>query len=210
MKQGEIRVVLVDDHDHIHKMIATILNQTTDIKLVGHAKNGNEAVWTCEALSPDVVLMDVLMPEANGIEATKILRKKDANIKILVLTSLDDQDMLFEMLKSGAAGYILKTTLKDDLAETIRIIHRGKMVFSSEAFQHPAQGREQSENWLGLTKRELEVLHIMAEGLNMPEIATRLNIGASTAKFHVENICKKLGVRTRSQALIIATRLKLI
>ncbi len=210
MKQGEIRVVLVDDHDHIHKMIATILSKTTDIKLVGHAKNGNEAVWTCETLSPDVVLMDVLMPEANGLEATKILRKKDANIKILVLTSLDDQDMLFEMLKSGAAGYVLKTTLKDDLAETIRIIHRGKMVFSSEAFQPLAQGKGQSETGLGLTKRELEVLHIMAEGLNMPEIATRLNIGANTAKFHVENICKKMGVRTRSQALIIATRLKII
>ncbi|HNB85525.1 MAG TPA: response regulator transcription factor [Anaerolineales bacterium] len=210
MSPNTIRVVLVDDHDYIHRIVTTILSQTTDIKLVGHAKNGEEAIWVCEKLHPDVVLMDVLMPGINGLEATKALQAKMPNSKILILTSLQDQDMLFEMLRSGAAGYVLKTTLKDDLAETINMIHRGKMVFSPEAFKTTPSDREQTGSSLGLTKRELDVLRAMADGMNMPETAARLKISATTAKFHMENICGKLGVRTRSQALIIAVKLKLI
>lgn len=206
-----IRVILVDDHLHIHKAVSTLLNSTSDIDLVGQVMNGADAINLCKSLNPDVVLMDVLMPGTNGVEATKTLKEKFPELKILVLTSLQDHEILFEMLRNGASGYITKTTLMDDLAETIRATHNGKMVFSPEAIDQLVFNKKgQAETNLNLTNREMDVLLAMAEGLNMPEIALKLKISSSTVKFHIENICIKMGVRTRSQALIIATKLKLI
>ena len=206
-----ISVILADDHIHIHKIVSALLNQTSDIKLIGRAINGEEALKLCKTLHPTVVLMDVLMPGINGVEATKTLKRNFPDVKILALTSLQDHEIVFEMLRNGASGYITKTTLMDDLAETIRAICNGKMVFSPDALnQLVFDPKGQAETNPGLTNREMDVLLAMAEGLNMPEIASKLRISSSTVKFHIENICEKMGVRTRSQALIIAAKLKLI
>jgi NarL family two-component system response regulator LiaR len=208
---NRIRVALFDDNIQIHKVVVTLLQTTPDIRLVGQGSNGQEALDLCEELRPDVVLMDVLMPVLNGIDATRRLRERFPAIKILVLSNLQDHESVYEMIRSGAAGYVIKTALVSDLADTIRAVFQGKMVFSPEAIAQLIKPVAASEKFrFNLTDREMEVLKWMAEGLNNPEIARKLTISQSTVKFHQGNICNKLGVRTRSEALIFAARNKLI
>src|SRR4030066_2441934 len=127
-----IRVVLVDDHLQIHRIVQVILGATHDIKLVGQAANGQEGIALCEQYQPDIVLMDVVMPVLDGIEATKILHERLPDIKILVLSSFQDHESVYAMLRNGAVGYLTKSSLAQDLADTIRATFQGKMVFSSE------------------------------------------------------------------------------
>lgn len=207
-----MRVVLVDDHIHIHKIVETLLESTPDIRLVGQAANGQEALELCKQVQPDVVLMDVVMPVMDGIEATRLLREQYPGVKVLAISSFQDQESIIAMLKQGALGYIIKTTLAQDLVETIRTVGQGKMVFSPEVVDQLVSPQSKCNNKKNfqLTEREMEVLFLMAEGLNMPKIAARLIISHSTVKFHVENICHKLGVNTRSEALIVAAKNNLV
>jgi NarL family two-component system response regulator LiaR len=151
------------------------------------------------------------MPVMDGIEATRRLHERYPHIKILALSSLQDHESIYDMLQNGATGYITKNSLMDDLEETIRTVCQGKMVFSSEAVAQllAAPGPAEKTDY-HLTERELTVLAQMAEGLNMPQIARNLNISQSTVKFHIENICHKFGVRTRSEALILAAKNNLV
>lgn len=209
--QDVIRVALFDDNYQVHKMVAALLLSTPDISLVGQGANGHEAIDICDQLHPDVVLMDVLMPDMNGVEATRRLRERFPDVRILVLSSLQDHESVSEMLKLGAVGYITKNSLAHDLAETIRATHLGKVVFSADAFsQLMSRSSSSSENSFGLTSREVEVLGMMAKGWNMPEIAEKLKISQSTVKFHLGNICSKMGVHTRSEALILAAKNNLV
>ena len=204
-----IRVVLVDDHYPIHKTVQTILRSTTDIRLVGQGANGREGIVLCEQYQPDVVLMDVVMPIMDGIEATRELRERIPDIKILVLSSFQDHESVYTMLRNGAVGYITKSSLAEDLAETIRTIYQGKMVFSSEVGEHLIAPPQPAGDYQ-LTDRELEVLTLMAEGLTNKESAYRLSISQSTLKYHMNNIYRKLGVQTRSEALVLAAKSNLI
>jgi NarL family two-component system response regulator LiaR len=204
-----IRVVLVDDHYQIHNAVREILGATQDINLVGQGANGREGVALCEQYLPDVVLMDVVMPLMDGIEATKTLRERLPDIKILVLSSFQDHESVYTMLRNGAVGYLTKSSLAEDLPETIRATVQGKMVFSSEVGAHLLSPPQLIENFK-LTDRELEVLVLLAEGLTNQQTALKLSISTSTLKFHMSNIYEKLGVQTRSEALVLAAKNNLI
>ena len=204
-----IRVVLIDDHTQIHKVVDVLLRPVDDIKLVAQGANGKDALYLCEQYQPDVVLMDVIMPVMDGIQATKILSERFPVIKVLVLSSFQDHESVYAMLRNGAVGYLTKSTLSKDLVETIRTTFQGKMVFSSEVGAHLISKPLPTIDY-HLTDRELEVLVLMAEGLNMPEMAQKLVISPATVKYHINNICKKLGVRTRSEALVLAAKNNLV
>ena len=204
-----IRVVLVDDHSQMHRTIQVILGSTPDIRLVGQGANGQEGIDLCKEYLPDIVLMDVVMPVMDGIEATQILHEQFPEIKILVLSSFQDHESVYAMLQNGAVGYLTKSSLADDLAETIRAICQGKMVFSSEVGAQLVSPPQPAVDY-GLTARELEVLVLLAEGLTNQQSAERLSISQSTLKYHMNNIYQKLGVQTRSEALVLAAKNNLI
>jgi NarL family two-component system response regulator LiaR len=207
--ENPIRVVLVDDHARMHSIVRAILDATPDIRLVGQGANGQEAIVLCEQYQPDVVLMDVVMPVMDGIEATKELNERLPAMKILVLSSFQDHESVYAMLRNGAVGYITKGSLAEDLSETIRATFQGKMVFSSEAGAQLLAPPEPAVDF-HLTDRELEVLVLLAEGLTNRQSALKLSISQSTLKFHMANIYQKLGVQTRSEALVLAAKNNLI
>jgi NarL family two-component system response regulator LiaR len=204
-----IRVVLVDDHSQMHRIVRAILDSISDIEVVGQGANGQEGIALCEQHRPDVALMDVVMPIMDGIEATRILHERLPDVKILVLSSFQDHESVHAMLRNGAVGYLTKSSLANDLVETIRATHKGKMVFSSEIgaqILNPSQPAVDFQ----LTDRELEVLVLLAEGLTNQQSAQKLSISVSTLKYHMTNIYRKLGVQTRSEALVLATKNNLI
>lgn len=207
--ENPIRVVLIDDHSQIHRIVQTILGAAPDIKLVGQGANGQEGVTLCEQYQPDIALMDVVMPIMDGIEATKVLHEHLPDIKVLVLSSFHDHESVYAMLRNGAVGYLTKSSLAEDLADTIRTTYQDKMVFSREVgarfFSTPQPVVD-----FHLTDRELEVLVLLAEGLTNQQSALKLSISQSTLKFHMNNIYRKLGVQTRSEALVLAAKNNLI
>ena len=204
-----IRVVLVDDHAQMHSIVSTTLSATSDIKLVGQGANGQEGIDLCEQHQPDIVLMDVVMPVMDGIEATKLLHERLPDMKILVISSFQDHESVYAMLRNGAVGYVIKSSLAEDLAETIRATFQGKRVFSSVVGAQLVSPPQPTSDFQ-LTDRELEVLVLMAEGLTNRQSALRLSISQSTLKFHMTNIYQKLGVQTRSEALLLAAKNNLI
>lgn len=207
--KNPIRVVLVDDHLQMHRIVQVTLGVTLDIKLVGQGANGQEGIALCEQHQPDIALMDVVMPVMDGIEATKVLRERFPAIKILVLSSFHDHESVYAMLRNGAVGYLTKDSLAQDLAETIRATFQGKMVFSSEVGAQLLSSPQPAVDFR-LTDRELEVLVLLAEGLTNQQSAAKLSISQSTLKFHMNNIFEKLGVQTRSEALVLAAKNNLI
>jgi len=204
-----IRVVLIDDHAKMHSIVRIILDPIDDIQMVAQGANGEEGIGLCERYQPDIVLMDVVMPVMDGIEATRILHERLPVIKVLVLSSFQDHESVHAMLQNGAVGYITKSSLADDLAETIRATFQGKMVFSSEVGAHLLAPPQPAVDFQ-LTDRELEVLVLLAEGLTNQQSAYRLSISQSTLKYHMNNIYRKLGVQTRSEALVLAAKSNLI
>ena len=207
--ENPIRVVLVDDHSKMHRIVQAIFAATSDIKLVGQGANGQEGIVLCEKYQPDIALMDVVMPIMDGIEATEVLHERLPDIKILVLSSFQDHESVYTMLRNGAVGYLTKGSLTEDLADTIRATFQGKMVFSSEVGAHLVSPPQPIVNF-HLTDRELEVLVLLAEGLTNQQSASKLSISQSTLKFHMTNIYGKLGVQTRSEALVLAAKNNLI
>lgn len=205
----KIRVVLIDDHLQIHRIIQETLRTTSDIQLVGQGANGQEAITLCEQCQPDIVLMDVMMPVMDGIETTKILHERFPGIKVLVLSSFQDHESVYTMLRNGAVGYLTKSTLAKDLVDTIRATFQGKMVFSPDIVDQLLTSPQPTVDF-NLTDRELEVLVLLAEGLTNQQSAQKLSISVSTLKFHMNNIYEKLGVQTRSEALVLATKNNLI
>ncbi len=206
-----IRVVLIDDHRQLHEIVAALLKNVPDMALVGQGANGNDALNLCRELAPDVVLMDVLMPGMNGIEATRLIHEQFPLIKVLVLSSYQDHESVYSMLRNGAVGYLIKGSLSQDLVHTIRTTHQGQIVFSPEvAARLINPPSTNSIERFRLTDRELEVLVLMAEGLTVNQMAQKLFISQSTVKFHTTNILDKLGVQTRSEALIFAAKHNLV
>src|SRR5512145_2912004 len=206
-----IRVILVDDHTMVRRGLATFLKVFDDLQLVGEAENGQAAVRLCADILPDVILMDMVMPDMDGAAATRLIRQQFPQVQVIALTSFKEGDLVKHALEAGAIGYLLKDVSADELAQAIRAAHAGRATLSPEAAQAlvetasqpPAPGRD-------LTERELEVLALMVEGLNNTQIAGRLTVSTSTVKSHVSNILSKLGVASRTEAVSLALRSRLI
>ena len=200
-----IRVLIVDDHAVVRSGLATFLQAFDDFELLGEVSDGAEAVRFCAQTLPDVVLMDLLMPRMDGIAATRTIHERHPDVQVIALTSFHDQDRVKAALDAGAIGYLLKNVSADDLARAIRSARAGRATLAPEATQaliHAA--RQPLAPGRDLTPREREVLALMVQGLNNSEIAKRLVVNRSTAKFHVSNILTKLGVASRTEAVAIA------
>jgi len=207
-----IRVMLVDDHAVVRSGLAAFLMAFDDLEFAGEAADGREAVQKCADLLPDVVLMDLVMPEMDGATATKIIRSRWPNIQVVALTSFKEDDLVQGALRAGAIGYLLKNSSADQLARAIRMAYTGRPTLSPEAAQaliHANQHTAQA-NRFDLTDREKEVLGLMVQGLNNLEIADRLVVSRSTVKFHVSSLLSKLDAATRTEAVAIALQNHLV
>jgi NarL family two-component system response regulator LiaR len=200
-----IRVMLVDDHTMVRRGLATFLKVFDDMQMVGEAESGAAALQLCADASPDVILMDMSMPDMDGATATRLIRQKYPQIQIIALTSFKEGKLIKNALEAGAIGYLLKDISADDLARAIRAAHAGRATLSPEA----AQALVETANLpptpgLDLTERERDVLALMIEGLNNTQIAGKLTVSPSTIKSHVSNILSKLGVASRTEAVALA------
>jgi len=211
LESGTIRVVVVDDHDMLRSGLSVFLRTCEDLELVGEATNGSEAVNICDSLHPDVVLMDLIMPEMDGVTAIRTIRKRHPEIRFLVLTSFDDAELVQTALQAGAIGYLLKNVSVDELANAIRAAYEGKTTLSHEAAQALVSTTHRpTANSYQLTGREQEVLGLMVKGLTNIEIAERLTISRFTVKKHVSNILAKLGTASRIEAVALAIQNRLV
>ena len=209
-----IRVMIVDDHVMVRTGLATILKVSPDLKLVAEANDGQEAVDLCEQTQPDVILMDVVMPKMDGVTATRIIRERWPQVQIIAVTSFQEKELVQDILAAGAIGYLLKNVSMNDLTAAIRAAYAGQTTLAPEATQvllQAARARHTGpEPGHDLTPREREVLTLLVEGLNNPQIGERLNISVTTARSHVSNILSKLGVSNRAEAITLALRNKLV
>lgn len=207
-----IRVMIVDDHQVVRQGFTMFLKAFNDLVLVGEASNGQEAVGRCAEFSPDVILMDMVMPVMSGAEAIAIIRETYPQVQIIALTSFnDDRQLVQKALKAGAIGYLFKDISIDELANAIRTAHRGDPILSPEATRMLIQAtRKPQKIDYNLSEREVEVLELLIDGRNNPQIGEKLFISRSTVKFHVSSILGKLGVSNRAEAVAIAVEQKLV
>jgi DNA-binding NarL/FixJ family response regulator len=218
MSDDRIRVVLVDDQDLVRAGFRVILGTEGDIEVVGEARTGAEAVDRVVELGPDVVLMDVQMPDVDGLEATRrilaptgpVATATDRPVQVVILTTFDREDYLFEALKAGASGFLLKNARPEDLIDAVRVVARGDALLSPEVTRRVIQ-RFSMPRWTPqphrppeLTERECEVLVALARGASNAEIAEQLYLGETTVKTHVSRVLTKLGLRDRTQAVVYA------
>jgi len=198
-----IRVLLADDHTLIRTGIATLLQSSKDIQIVGEAGDGDEAIRKTGELQPDVVVIDLSMPKLSGIEATKILRRKYPDTRVLVLTMHENEEYVFQILKSGASGYVLKSAGKEELSAAIRAAAKGEKFFSPRISQLMAEGYVRRVDQEGggaqqpevpLTRREREILSLVVKGLTNQQIADQLYISPRTVDTHRTNIMQKLDI----------------
>ncbi len=206
-----LRVLIVDDHEVVRKGLTVSLQIYSDIELVGQAANGEEAVTLCQQVSPDVILMDLVMPGMDGVEATREVLKKCPKVHIIVLTSYGETERIQAALESGAKGYLLKSISLDELIIAIRSIGCGHSVFSPEVTYELLKSNVTSSSYgPNLTKRELEILGLMVKGMSNPQISSHLMVSISTVKFHISNILLKLGVDNRAEAVAQALKRQLL
>lgn len=207
---NKIRVLIADDHSIVRKGIRALLATERDIEVIGEVGDGAEAVAQTNALNPDVVLMDLVMPKMDGIEATRQITAKQPGTRVLVLTSFAADDKVFPAIKAGALGYLLKDSGPDELVQAIHQVHRG------EPSLEPSIARKVLTEMSGdtkkplttdpLTDRELEILRLIAQGCNNKEIADKLVIAEMTVRTHVSNILSKLHLASRTQAALYALK----
>ncbi len=208
-----IKVMLVDDHDMVRRGLAAFLQGMPDLELVGEARDGAEALAMCNRVQPDVILMDLMMPEVDGVAATRTIGERWPDIKIIALTSFQEKELIHEALRAGAIGYLLKNVTVEELAAAIRSAHAGQSSLAPEAVQaliNATSLHTQSKPAYNLTEREMEVLALLVEGLNNREIAERLIVSRATAKAHVSHIFDKMGVSNRAEAITLALRENII
>ena len=207
----KIRVLIVDDHDMVRQGLIVLLENFDDFEVVGDVGDGQAALDLCYRDAPDVVLMDMVMPGLNSIDAIRTLRERHPQTQVIALTSFNEEATIQNALRAGALSYLMKNISVDELATAVRKAHRGQSTLAPEAAQvlisattrPPSVGHD-------LTEREREVLELMVEGLNNREIADRLIISNSTVKNHVSNIFSKLGTSSRTQAVALAVENKLV
>ncbi len=201
----KIKVAVVDDHAMVRQGLLVLLENFDDFELVGDASNGEAAVALCADTHPDVVLMDMIMPGVGGVKATKLIRDRWPDTKVIALTSFNDEEDVQNALKAGAISYLIKNISIDELADAIRRAYHGQSTLAPEAAQALINATTRPpEIGHDLTDREREVLILMVEGLNNREIGERLVISSSTVKNHVSSIFAKLGAVSRTQAVALA------
>ncbi|MEW6505340.1 MAG: response regulator transcription factor [Chloroflexota bacterium] len=206
-----IRVMLVDDHAVVRSGLSAFLMAYDDLELVGEAENGLQAVQRAAALRPDVILMDLVMPEMDGAAATRLIREAHPHIQVIALTSFREDALVQAALQAGAISYLLKNVSADDLAQAIRAAHAGRSTLAPEAAQVLIQAATRpTAPAFELTDRERDVLMWMVRGLSNNEIASKLVVSPSTVKFHVSNILSKLGVSSRTEAVAFALQQRLV
>jgi len=207
-KQKKVRLLIADDHEIVRKGLRVLLETSTEVEVVGEAANGKEALSKAAQYRPDLILLDLVMPGKDGLEVIKEIKNNFPSVKILVLTSYSEEEKLAQALKEGALGYLLKDSSPEELLEAIKEVSQGKTHLSPElAFRviRLMTGKTTPlSNSEFLTKRELEVLNLLAQGLSDREIAQRLFISPRTVGTHVSNILTKLGVKNRTQAVLLA------
>ncbi len=204
---SSIRVMIVDDHAMIRRGLTTFLRAFPDLKLAGEADSGEAAVRLCTELRPDVILMDMALPNMDGPTAIRLIRQRYPRAHVIALTSFKEVDLIRSALAAGAIGYLLKDVSADELAMAIRAAHSGRATLSAEATQSLVEAANQPPKpTFDLTERERVVLCLMAEGLNNTQIAARLVVSPSTVKSHVSSILAKLEVSSRTEAVTLAMR----
>jgi DNA-binding NarL/FixJ family response regulator len=208
-----LRILLVDDHVLFRKGIAALLSSRDEILVVGEAKNGLEAIAAARELIPDLILMDVNMPECDGLQATRQIKREMPHVKIVMLTVADDEEYLFEAIKSGAQGYLLKDLEPYQLFDLLECISKGETPLSSvmatKIFKEFRQDQNDDQEQVlteELTEREISVLKLVAKGMMNKEIASALVISENTVKIHLRNILEKLHLKNRIQAAVYAVR----
>ena len=205
---AEIRILIVDDHEMVRNGLSVMMEREEDFTVVGQAQNGREAVELVSKLRPDVVLMDLRMPEMDGVEAMRQIRANQDDVKFLVLTTYDTDEYIFDAIQAGAKGYLLKDASREELFRAVRTVNRGESLIEpavvsrvldrlTELSRRAAQGPDH----LALSEREVEVLQLMARGSANKQIAGDLSITESTVKTHVANIFQKLEVSHRTEAV---------
>jgi DNA-binding NarL/FixJ family response regulator len=206
-----IRVVVADDQGMVRSGFTVLLNAQPDIEVIGEAVNGREAIARAADLQPDVILMDVRMPVLDGLQATREITALPDPPKILVLTTFDLDDYVYEALRSGASGFLLKDASANELADAVRLVAAGDAMLAPGVtrrliaeFARMGAPRGPNRKLEGLTERESEVLALVARGLSNAEIAERLFVAEQTVKTHVSRILMKLGLRDRTQAVVVA------
>lgn len=202
--------MIVDDHAVVRSGLSAFLLAFDDLEHVGDATGGADAVGKCIALRPDVVLMDLVMPDVDGAEATRRIKEACPEVQVIALTSYKEDDLVQGALKAGALSYLLKNVSADELAGAIRAAHAGRPTLAPEAAEVLIKAATESPEEDGLTRRELEILELMVTGSSNPDIAEKLFVSRSTIKFHVSNILMKLGAATRTEAVAIALQRKLV
>jgi two-component system NarL family response regulator len=203
---GRARVMLVDDHALLRTGVANIINQEHDLQVVAEAGSGAEALVAYERVHPDVTLLDLRMPEMEGVEVVRRLRDRDPQARVIVLTTYDTDDEISQALKAGAKAYVLKDISADDLIACIRSVLAGRTYIAPAAAAKLAEGVTRVQ----LTPRETATLRLLADGKANKEIATALDISERTVKTHLAHLFEKLGVTSRTEAIRVATRRGLV
>ena len=206
--QTTIRILVADDHPVVRDGLVAMLSTQPDFRVVGQASTGNEVLTNIEIAQPDVVLLDLEMPELYGVEALRQVSTDHPDVKVLVFTAFDDDERIVGAVQAGARGYLLKGSPRDEVFEAIRVISQGgsllQPVVASKLMRHVSSEAQQPV-WSLLTARELEVLELLAKGMTNKEIAADLVITVRTVKFHVSSILRKLEAGNRTEAVRIAT-----
>jgi NarL family two-component system response regulator LiaR len=215
LPDGSIRVLLVDDHAVVREGLRTFLDLQDGLDVVGEAEDGEQAVSEAERLRPDVILMDLVMPNLDGVGAMRALRERLPDARVIVLTSFADDERLLPAIQAGAAGYLLKNVQPKELARAVRAAHAGEALLDPlvaarlvEEIAHPSQRAEPDAQHL--TPREREVLELLGGGLSNKRIALELGVSEKTVKAHVGHLLAKLGVADRTQAALYAVRVGLV
>lgn len=205
-----IKVLIADDHDLIRKGLISVLRSDPRLTLVGEACNGLEAVKLCRTLQPDVVLIDLVMPEMDGVQAISTIRQENTKIKFIVLSSFTTDKLVEDAIRAGAISYLIKNVSGEELSTAIHAAHENKSILAREAAQVLVHVAYRTTVNYDLTSREQEVLSLMVEGMTNQQLAMRLSISISTAKKHVHNVITKLGVTNRTEATSLAIQQELV
>ena len=209
----KIRVLLADDHTILRAGLRMMLNAQEDIEVVGEASNGHDAITEALSLLPDVVIMDISMPDRNGIEATREIKQRQPEVKVLILTMHENEAYLFQSLRAGASGYMMKESADTDLIQAIRTVQGGRFYLSAAAqammvgdYLQRVHTGEEKDSYNDLTEREREILKLVAEGLTNNQIAERLVISPKTVDTHRTHVMDKLNLHSRAELVKYAMR----